>query len=53
MELTDVRSGLGELSRELGELAVEIDLMDEEREVQELLARYSLDENSNIQGSNR
>ena len=53
MELADVRNGLGELSRELDELAVQVDLMDEEREVQELLVHYSLDENSMIQGSSQ
>jgi len=53
LELADVRKGLGELSRELDELAVQVALMDEERQVQELLARYSRDENSMIQRSNQ
>jgi hypothetical protein len=53
LELADVRNGLGELSRELVELVVQVDLLDEEREVQELLGRYPLDKKSMIQGSNR
>lgn len=53
LQLADIRSRLGVLSRELDELAAQVAFMDEEREVQELLAHYSLDENSMIQERSR
>lgn len=46
-ELAGVRAGLGELALELDHLTDQASLLDEEREVEALLALYSVDQGSN------